>query len=50
MDVGISIVISLVIFVVLVGMSFYFAPKSNLTFLTAIVIAAIVSSMLVKFS
>ena len=43
MDVGNSIIIGLVILFVLVGLAFYYAPKSNLAFGVALVGAAILA-------
>jgi hypothetical protein len=48
MDVLMSILVSLVLFVGLIGISFYFFPKSNVAFLVALVIAAISAGFLFK--
>ena len=48
MDVLISIVISLVICIGLVGISFHFFPKSNVAFLVALIVAAIVATVIFK--
>jgi hypothetical protein len=48
MDVLISLLITLVIFIGLIGISFHFFPKSNVAFLVALIVSAIVVGIVFK--
>jgi hypothetical protein len=48
MDVLISLLITLVIFIGLIGISFYFFPKSNVAFLVALIVSAIIAGIVFK--
>ena len=50
MDIGISILLSLVIIIGTIGISFYLFPKSNFAFLAALGIAAVGTMMMFKFT